>query len=289
MRTYGINYTGSKSRIAAHIVHTITKITGYQRNDSEVIFYDLFGGGFAMSHYALEKTRWKVVYNEPYNFIADVIEHFVVKKGEIYTEFIDREEFMKVCNLEQPTEEYPAWKIGFIKSVYSYNGNLQSYAGQADLEEQYKKLHQGLQNETTYFQSTIFKKMRIRTNYMKRLGIKKELARLMQRMERFEALVFIDAKRLTITRHQFDELPITGDKVVIYCDPPYYEASRSDFYTGTAANKSIRDSLVEYFLFNKHHVFISEFTFPVGRVVMDLPLVNNYNKKYVSEKLFYNK
>ena len=56
MRRYGMPYKGSKNKIAENIIGFLP---------SAEWFYDLFGGGGAITHCALLSGKWKhVVYNE---------------------------------------------------------------------------------------------------------------------------------------------------------------------------------------------------------------------------------
>jgi len=67
---FGIPYMGSKAKIAASIALNFPTAEN---------FYDLFGGGFAMSHYMLEKKSHRYKHFHYNEIKSDVVE--LVKKA----------------------------------------------------------------------------------------------------------------------------------------------------------------------------------------------------------------
>lgn len=85
---YGIPYMGSKGKIAEDIISFLPKSEN---------FYDLFGGGFSISHCALISKKWNNVFYNEIN--KDTVE--LVKKAingdfnycKFMPEWVSREDF----------------------------------------------------------------------------------------------------------------------------------------------------------------------------------------------------
>ena len=88
---YGMPYMGSKNKIAEWIIDQLPKAKH---------FYDLFGGGGAISHCAVLSRKYEVVhYNELNSLICKAFKMAV--NGELKNEkrWISREDFYKIENL----------------------------------------------------------------------------------------------------------------------------------------------------------------------------------------------
>ena len=89
---YGIPYMGSKSTVAASIALNFPEAEN---------FYDLFGGGFSMTHYLLKHKRHKFknfYFNEIEKSVVQLIKDSIAGKYnyDVYTpEWISRDEFFK--------------------------------------------------------------------------------------------------------------------------------------------------------------------------------------------------
>ena len=84
---YGMPYKGSKSKIAEWLIEQLPKAKH---------FYDLFGGGGAISHCAVLSRKYEVVhYNELNPLICKAFQ--IAVNGEFKNEkrWISREEFKK--------------------------------------------------------------------------------------------------------------------------------------------------------------------------------------------------
>jgi hypothetical protein len=298
--SYGINYRGNKNRIIKDIISAIIKETGCDKNDEEVIFYDLFGGGFAVSHYVLKNTKWKVVYNEPNNFIADFLKEFLINKRPVPYDYVDRDTFKKAVELTEPTEDFPAWRIGFIRSIFSFGGDLNSFIYGTDIEEKKRKWHKDIINNTNYKISSIEDKKKIRLEYMSKQpkyysqSHRKEELQQLERLERLEQLQRLQQlerlERLEFYKKSFDEINILGKKILVYCDPPYINTNG---YGKEKTTQELHSKLYNFFQKSFFPVFVSEYNFPFGEIIWSKTKGVNGGSggivKNATENLYYNK
>jgi len=129
MSKYGIPYMGSKSKICASLALNFPKADH---------FYDLFGGGFSMSHYMLKNksARYKQFH---YNEIKADVTTLVTKaiNGDynynvFQPEWISREKFFK--NLDDP----------YIRCLWSFGNNQKGYLFGSDIEPYQRSMHQAV-------------------------------------------------------------------------------------------------------------------------------------------------
>ena len=109
--TYGLNYIGSKNRIALDI---IKQLPAGKR------LVDLFGGGFAISHCAALAGKWRtVLYNDANPLVVQLVKDALAGKYDedrFKPEFITRERFH--------AEKH---SCGYIKWCWSFGGTGTSY------------------------------------------------------------------------------------------------------------------------------------------------------------------
>jgi site-specific DNA-adenine methylase len=127
---------GSKRKLAGKIIDKIVKDNG----DIEH-FYDLFGGGGAVSFAALQNPRIKHVHYNELNggvvaLLKDVVENGVTDK---YYQWIDRETFN-----ENKTRD--DWLGGLCKVVWSFGNNQKDYLFGKHIEEQKRLAHEIIVN-----------------------------------------------------------------------------------------------------------------------------------------------
>jgi DNA adenine methylase len=91
----------------------------------DFVFYDLFGGGGAMSLLA-NFYEHKTFYNEIDTGVSCLFKH-VCEGNKVYPYWISREDFFKFKN-------QPDWFGGFVKVVYSFSINLKEYFTHVDKE-----------------------------------------------------------------------------------------------------------------------------------------------------------
>ena len=121
MNRYGIPYQGSKNAIAAHIIGEFLP--------PSACLVDIFAGGCAITHAALEAGFHKVIAND----ISDAPELFVAAaRGEYKNEkrWISREDFARLKN-----------KDVYVRYCWSFGNNENTYMYSVEIEPWKKALH----------------------------------------------------------------------------------------------------------------------------------------------------
>lgn len=121
MKRYGIPYQGSKNAIAAHIVAEFLP--------PSACLVDIFAGGCAITHAALEAGWRKVIAND----ISDAPELFAAAaRGEYKNEkrWISREDFARLKN-----------KDVYVRYCWSFGNNANDYMYSIEIEPWKKALH----------------------------------------------------------------------------------------------------------------------------------------------------
>lgn len=121
MKRYGIPYQGSKNAIAAHIVAEFLP--------ASACLVDIFAGGCAITHAALEAGWHKVIAND----ISDAPELFVAAaRGEYKNEkrWISREDFARLKNND-----------AYVRYCWSFGNNENTYMYSHEIEPWKKALH----------------------------------------------------------------------------------------------------------------------------------------------------
>lgn len=128
MSKYGIPYQGNKSKIAEDIIFALP---------SGKRLVDLFGGGGAITHCAALSGKWKEIY---YNDINSLMPDFLYKAIHGYynyerfkPEFITREKFFELKD-----------KDGYVRCIWSFGNNGDSYLFGVDIEKQKKAIHNAI-------------------------------------------------------------------------------------------------------------------------------------------------
>lgn len=119
-KNYGLPYQGSKSSICDELLKQLPKADH---------FYDLFGGGGAVSHAAVLNQKWKLVhYNEIDTRVATLLQAAV--RGDysydiFKPEWVSREEFF----LRKDSDAYVGlcWSFGNDQRTYLYGKGIESY------------------------------------------------------------------------------------------------------------------------------------------------------------------
>ena len=129
-KKYGIPYQGSKSSI----LPKLCKLFPHADN-----FYDLFGGGFSVTHFMIE-TRSKDFkefhFNEIRKGVPELIQNAIEGKynyNVFKPEFIDRDTFFK----EKENDAY-------IKLIWSFGNNGGSYLFSKEIEPYKKSMHNAI-------------------------------------------------------------------------------------------------------------------------------------------------
>ena len=227
MANYGIGYRGSKGAIAKYI---IDRLPNGER------FVDLFGGGFAMSHYALLSGKYKkVFYNEINPLLTDLIKKAIngdFNYKNFKPKFISREEFFK--NKDKDGYIKYVWSFGCGGNEYMF-GEIENYKRVChnavvfgELSDEFKKMFPNF----SFTQSNINeRRLELRkyigslydykkgNDFENKVGLQ-QLQQLQQleRLQRLQQLQRLE--RLEINNGSYlDYIYQKGD--IVYCDIPY--------------------------------------------------------------------
>jgi hypothetical protein len=128
MAKYGMPYQGSKSSICDELLQQIPKA---------VHFYDLFGGGAAVSHAAALSGRWEQVYYNEIDSRVVALLRDAVEGRYSYDNFkppwVSREEF--VAKKDSDT---------YVSLCWSFSNDQKSYLYGKDIEVYKKSMHQAV-------------------------------------------------------------------------------------------------------------------------------------------------
>jgi hypothetical protein len=225
-------------------------------------FYDLFGGGFSVTHFMLKhrsKHYKEFHFNELREGIPELIQDAIAGKynySNYRPEWISRERF------ERDKEANP-----MIKIIWSFGNNGRTYLFGKDIEQDKKSMHMAIVfNEFDDYAKKIFGvdkfaeglsvtdkrlylKNRIKTLGKNRLDLQ-QLEQL-QQLERLQQLHFYsgDYKEVSIKENS-----------VIYCDIPYRGTAEYD-----GNKKFSHKEFYEWASNQKNPVFISEYSLPDTR------------------------
>lgn len=124
----GIPYMGSKRKLSGDILHFITS-----RHSGITDFYDLFGGGGAVSFTAVKDYRFNVHYNELNKHIYSLVKYLKENKTlePKFYEWVTREEFF---NQIEKSNEDADWYSGFVMSCWSFGSSQTSYMYGSEIE-----------------------------------------------------------------------------------------------------------------------------------------------------------
>lgn len=290
----GIPYMGSKRKIAKPLIDYMLN-----SNPNAKYFYDLFGGGGAMSFEALQRKRFKKVhYNELNTGIVNLL--LKIRNDGITDEFykwITREDFFNL-------KDSDCWLGGLAKTCWSFGNKQDGYLFGADIEDKKRIVHEivvnkseqhikefydltGLEIDNKYLNQEDVQKRRISISAV----IKKQLGRFdLQQLERLQQLLSIQSleniQSLEISNLSYEQVKIETpiDETIIYCDPPYKGTEKYQ--------KDINhDRFLKFAKNSPYKIYVSSYDFELPCVFelshrSSLSATNNGKK--VIEKLFCN-
>lgn len=281
-------YKGSKNKIAEWIIDQLPKAKH---------FYDLFGGGGAISHCAALSRKYEVVhYNELNKLICKAFEMSV--NGEFKNEkrWMSREEFKKLKDVDP-----------YVNLCFSFGNDGKTYAYSPKNEQFKKAVHYSIVfndhsllskyidvHELKYETENIHQRRIYLQRYLKRFkdevknycntdgGNVRNILQSLERLERLESLERLGRlPNLEITNLDYEDVQIEEDSV-IYCDPPY--VSTNDYKMYFDHNKFYD------WCRNQKNCFISEYTTPIDFKLVGerckICTFNDENIKVTTEKLF---
>lgn len=312
--TYGIPYKGSKSSIISKFGFKFPKADH---------FYDLFGGGFAVTHWMLENRSEdfkRFHFNEIEAPLVELIKKSIMgfyNYENFQPEWISREDFFRSTDL-------------YVKILWSFGNSGEGYLFSKEIEPYKKAMHQAvvfkefcrLSSEVLGFsewpdslesitERRLFFRRKIEEyrktkkiptilhqflteQQLQRLQRLEQLQQLdqlrrLQQLERLEQLQRLDQlQRLHFYSTSYEEVPILPNSV-IYCDIPY---ENTDGYNSLFD----RQKFLEWALEQKCPVFISEYNisdtrfievYQVGKLVL-MGRDKDGNAGKALEKIYWN-
>lgn len=287
----GIPYMGSKRKLASEILKTIT-----QRHSNITDFYDLFGGGGSISFTAVKDYRFNVHYNELNSHIYSLVKYLKENKTlePKFYEWVSRDVFFEQINKTEAD-----WYSGYVMSCWSFGNKQSSYLYGSDIEDIKRLGHElvvnncqdsmyklGLDIQELANIKSIQKRRIVFCNHIKKL---KDNRFDLQHIERIQNLELIEhlarLQNLQIYNLSYEQVQITGDNPIIYCDIPY---------KGTGEYKEggfNHERFYEWANDIEHPVYISEYYAPfecVEKFSHRSSLSATNNKKKTIESIFYN-
>jgi len=274
MAKYGIPWMGSKSSFVDKIIDLLPPADN---------FYDLFGGGFSVSHAALLSGKYKNIhFNEPQPGICKLINDAINGKysyENFKPEFIGKEMF----NCRKAEDAY-------VATVWSFGNNGKHYLFSAENEKRKKSLHnavvfgdfdsyaRNILGFSTWNTSDI-KKRRLICRSISCGKDKNE--RGLERLQQLERL-----ERLQLTTVDYRDVNIK-DNSIIYCDPPY-SGTRSYVF-----NSFDHNDFFEWVGKHRAPIFFSEYEAPVKfKCVFEYKRIQRLGatkkRKIFTEKIFAN-
>lgn len=289
----GIPYMGSKRKLATDILNFIT-----QRHNGITDFYDLFGGGGSVSFNAVNDYRFNVHYNELNSHIYELVKYLKENKTlePKFYDWVSRDEFFKQLN--RPDAD---WYSGFVMSCWSFGNKQSSYLYGEDIENIKRLANEFIVNGCLQSMNEIGvnipellniegaqNRRLVFCDYIKKNGSKLVDCRV-QNLELVEHLARLqnlqNLHRLKITNLSYEQVKITGDNPIIYCDIPY--KGTGEYKEGNFNHEQFYDWANEI----EYPVYISEYDAPFECVEMfshrsSLSATNN--KKKTVESIFWN-
>lgn len=287
---------GSKRKLAPAILRAITS-----RHSGVTDFYDLFGGGGSISFNAISLYNFNVHYNELNSHIFELVKYLKENKtlDPKFYEWVTREEFFKQCNRTDAD-----WYSGFVMSCWSFGNKQSSYIYGADIENIKRLVHQfvvfGCLDSMRELNLGIPELLNIKDVQKRRNKfceiVKEGMGRFdLQNQERIQSLEQIqnlqnlqnlqNIQNLQITNLSYEDVKITGNSPVIYCDIPY---------KGTGEYKEGGFNYEKFYQWASDcplPVYISEYSAPFEMIEMfshRSSLSSTNNAKKTIESIFWN-
>ena len=273
MSNYGIPYKGSKNKIAEKLIAQLPSATH---------FYDLFGGGGAITHCALLSGKYKYVHYNEFNPLV-----FKAFKMAINGEFKDETRWISKEDFEKLKDTDP-----YVAICFSFGNDLKNYAYNKECEKFKKAVHYSIffddnsllkeyidlsnfnyssenlkerRLELQRYLTVLLRENKLEVDY----GISNsEILQSQNRLEKckeyfnsvgnvrnlIQNLENINNCGVLLSNLSYEEVPIEENSV-IYCDPPYKE-------TGTYLNDFDHEKFYSWLRTLKQQVFISEYQMP---------------------------
>lgn len=290
---YGIPYMGSKQDIVASIALNLPPAKN---------FYDLFGGGFSVTHYMMAKRSkhyQQFHFNEINTSTVDLIKKAIAgdyNYSKFNPEWISRERFFK-------DKDHDA----YIRLLWSFGNGQSSYLFGEDIETYKRSMHQAIIFEEfdIFAEKTLgFNKWpeNVNTVTKRRLYVRQKVAfdskgksrgdvQQLERLERLQQLQQLERlPNLNFYSMDYRNVPIKPNSIV-YCDIPYkntegygVEFNHKEFYDW-AASRDFPVYISEYSCDDPRFKLV----YSVGkRVKMSAKGQTKESEDHSREKLFWN-
>ena len=285
MINYGIPYKGSKNKIAKNIIAQLP---------SAKHFYDLFGGGGAITHCALLSGKYKYVHYNEFNPLV-----FKAFKMAINGEFKDETRWISKEDFERLKDTDP-----YVACCFSFGNDFKTYAYGKNCELFKKAVHYSIvfDDNSLLIKYIDLKDFKYRSNNIKER--RSELYSLLKKsklnieygkpnqpvsqhqiwLERLQSLENINNGSVLLSNLSYEQVPIEEDSV-IYCDPPYKD-------TNTYLDEFDHEKFYSWLRSLKQQVFISEYQMPSDFYevfsIKKRVLINDKLNTQKLEKLFSN-
>jgi site-specific DNA-adenine methylase len=211
----GLPYMGSKRKIAADLIHYMANA-----NPNAVHFYDLFGGGGAMSFTALQSGFFNSVHYSDLNTAVVALLEKIRTDGvtDEFYQWISREQFFELIKGDD-------WLAGLAQTCWSFGNNQKSYLYGRKIEQVKRDAHDEVMaaGGNAYRNEVLRERRKAGRFQLQHLQALEYLERLqnLERLERLERLG--NFERLQITNLDYRSVPIATppEQTIIYCDIPY--------------------------------------------------------------------
>ena len=233
-------YKGSKNKIAQWVVDQLP---------SAKHFYDLFGGGGAITHCAILSGKYEVVhYNELNPVVFKAFEMSVNGEFKNENRWISREAFKKLKDTD-----------AYVNLCFSFGNNGRSYCYSKEIEPLKKALHYAicfndfslLEELNVFIDNKIHGRLAIASAVKDFLKIKGLQLESLERLERLQSLERLES--LELTNLDYRSVKIEEDSV-IYCDIPYKSTNKYNIkFNHNEFHDWCRD---------QNNIFISEYVMP---------------------------
>lgn len=279
----GIPYMGGKRKIADKLLHAMLVNSGGASH-----FYDLFGGGGAMSAAAMQSCKFDSVhYNELNTAVVSLFDK--IRTDGVTPEFyqwISRERFFELIKGDD-------WLAGLAQTCWSFGNGQKSYLYSKEITPIKKQLH-----DAVMFAGGIHKRLDVLREYrkvcMESGDCKDKLVQHLERLQHLESLESLESfmpqhgSYLSLSNLSYEDVPITTpvDSTIIYCDIPYIGTHK---YKEDAFNHA---AFFEWCIDSKYTIYVSSYEAPL-HCIYETPhrstLSATNNSKMVVERLFCNK
>ena len=272
-KRYGVPYMGSKNKIAQWLIDKLP---------SSEVFVDLFAGGCAVTHAAIESGKYQEYVVNDIGNAPDIFIDAIHGKYKDETRWISREDFFRLKDVD-PYVKY-CWSFGNQGNDYLYGKEIEPYK---------KALHYA----RVFGDYSLLKAIGINTTdasrkWIKdhdseiRTALKNGASKSLERLQSLQSLQSLERlERLEIYNLSYEQVKIPVNAVV-YCDIPYKS-------TNSYFSEFDYDKFYNWCRKQQGMIFISEYEMPDDFYLVAeferCSLLSQHSRKKVSEKLYCNK